>query len=127
MAKDGFIWTNKIQVLGNIKANLALVDIAAKDAVDEHLNEVEKITKSEKRLHFGYGIKTGNMRSSYRHNDVVSSKGIATGETFNDVSYAGYVENRWGHKYANFGPSIMESQVNIDKIVSKSFKTILNL
>jgi len=127
MAQSGFVWVNKISVLGNIKADLALVDVAAKNAIDEHLNDLEKIVKSEKRLKYGFGVKTGHSRGAYRHNPVISSGGIARGETFNDVEYIQYLEFRWGSKYKNWRPSITESQLNLDKIISDSFKNILNL
>ena len=119
---DGIIWVNEFQIKASLLKQLMGVDGATKAALDQHLNNVEKYTKSERRLRFGHGVKTTKMRSAYRHNSVKVSGGIATGEVFNDVEYSIYVEERiFSRKGSlkNFEPSIKEAEAELDNIVDK--------
>ena len=119
---DGIIWVNEFQIKASLLKQLMGVDGATKAALDQHLNNVEKYTKSERRLRFGHGVKTTKMRSAYRHNSVKVSGGIATGEVFNDVEYSIYVEERiFSRKGSlkNFAPSIQEAEAELDGIVEK--------
>ena len=119
---DGIVWVNEFQIKASLLKQLMGVDGAAKAALDQHLNNVEKYTKSERRLRFGHGVKTTKMRSAYRHNSVKVSGGIATGEVFNDVEYSIYVEERiFSRKGSlkNFEPSIKEAEAELDNIVDK--------
>jgi len=119
---DGIVWVNEFQIKASLLKQLMGVDGAAKAALDQHLNNVEKYTKSERRLRFGHGVKTTKMRSAYRHNSVKVSGGIATGEVFNDVEYSIYVEERiFSRKGSlkNFAPSIQEAEAELDGIVEK--------
>ena len=119
---DGIIWVNEFQIKASLLKQIMGVDGATKAALDQHLNNVEKYTKSERRLRFGHGVKTTKMRSAYRHNSVKVSGGIATGEVFNDVEYSIYVEERiFSRKGSlkNFAPSIQEAEAELDGIVEK--------
>ena len=119
---DGIIWVNEFQIKASLLKQIIGVDGATKAALDQHLNNVEKYTKSERRLRFGHGVKTTKMRSAYRHNSVKVSGGIATGEVFNDVEYSIYVEERiFSRKGSlkNFEPSIKEAEAELDNIVDK--------
>lgn len=119
---DGIVWVNEFQIKASLLKQLTGVDGGAKAALDQHLNNVEKYTKSERRLKFGHGIKTTKMRSAYRHNPVKVSGGVATGEVFNDVEYSIYVEERiFSRKGSlkNFAPAIKEAEAEIDKVVEK--------
>lgn len=119
---DGIIWVNEFQIKASLLKQLMGVDGAAKAALDQHLNNVEKYTKSERRLKFGHGVKTTKMRSGYRHNPVTVAGGVATGEVYNDVEYSIYVEERiFSRKGSlkNFAPSIQEAEAELDGIVEK--------
>lgn len=119
---NGITWTNELQVKASLLKQIMGVDGSAKAALDQHLNNVEKYTKSERRLKFGHGVKTTKMRSGYRHNPVKVSGGVATGEVYNDVEYSIYVEERiFSRKGSlkNFAPSIQEAEAELDKVVDK--------
>jgi len=119
---DGIVWVNEFQIKASLLKQIIGVDGATKAALDQHLNNVEKYTKSERRLRKGHGVDTTLMRSSYRHNPVKVTGGIATGEVYNDVEYSIYVEERiFSRKGSlkNFAPSIQEAEAELDGIVEK--------